>query len=46
MHRDQAGTVSRTLVEVRPGAAVMRYLPGPPCEGRNEVEARLALTAA
>lgn len=45
MHRDGAGTVSRTLVEVTPGAAVMRYLPGPPCEGKGEVEARLRLTA-
>lgn len=31
MHRDDAGTVSRTLVEVAAGRAVMRYLPGPPC---------------
>jgi hypothetical protein len=45
MHRDGAGTVSRTLVEVTPGAAVMRYLPGPPCEGKGEVEARLRLRA-
>jgi hypothetical protein len=45
MHRDQAGTVSRTLVEVVPGAAVMRYLSGPPCDGRDEVETRLRLGA-
>jgi hypothetical protein len=31
MHRDDAGTVSRTLVEVTRQAAVMRYRPGPPC---------------
>ena len=31
MHRREAGTVSRTLVEVVPGGATMRYRPGPPC---------------
>ena len=31
MHRDDAGTVSRTLVEVSRGVARMRYQPGPPC---------------
>jgi hypothetical protein len=41
MHREGAGTVSRTLVEVTAEAAVMRYLPGPPCLGAAEVEARL-----
>ena len=37
----EPGTVSRTLVEVTPGAAVMRYKQGPPCQGADEVEARL-----
>ncbi|HEX5041768.1 MAG TPA: NRDE family protein [Candidatus Polarisedimenticolaceae bacterium] len=46
MHRDQAGTVSRTLVEVTRSTAVMRYLPGPPCQAGTEVEARLPLSPA
>lgn len=32
MHRDDAGTVSRSVVEVRPGWAVLEYTDGPPCE--------------
>ena len=31
MHRHDAGTVSRTLVEVTRKGATMRYWPGPPC---------------
>jgi hypothetical protein len=31
MHRPDAGTVSRTVVEVSAGRARMRYLPGAPC---------------
>ena len=44
MHRDGAGTVSRTLVEVTPEAAAMRYLAGPPCTPRGpEALARIPL---
>jgi len=32
MHREEAGTVSRTLVEVDSERAVVRYTAGPPCE--------------
>lgn len=32
MHRNDAGTVSRSVVEVRPGWAVLEYTDGPPCE--------------
>jgi hypothetical protein len=31
MHREDAGTVSRTLVEVTAEGSAMRYQPGPPC---------------
>ena len=42
MHREDAGTVSRTLVEVTRHAAVMRYRPGPPCTPSGpDVEAEL-----
>jgi len=44
MHRDGAGTVSRTLVEVTPEGAGMRYLAGPPCTGKGpEALARIPL---
>lgn len=32
MHRDDAGTVSRAVLEVRPGWALLEYTDGPPCE--------------
>lgn len=35
MHRDGAGTVSRCVVEVRPGWAILEYTDGPPCEASS-----------
>ena len=42
MHRPEAGTVSFTRVDVRPGAVTVHYTPGPPGETQERISATLA----
>lgn len=44
MHRDDANTVSFSLITVSGGSVLFRYVPGPPCETEGYVETSLPLS--